>query len=53
MTVNNTNNATSLGMARIFMAPKIGFNKRALSFDEQRMFMIELDRFVVQCKYLE
>lgn len=52
MSVNNASGAMTLGMARIFMAPKVGFNKRVLNFNEQRMLMIELDKFVVQCKFL-
>lgn len=42
-----------MGLARIFMAPKIGFNRQSLSFNEQRLLMIEIDKFVVQCKFVK
>jgi len=46
--INNNSGAQQLGMARIFMAPRIGFNRQAMNFNEQRLMMIEMDRFVVQ-----
>lgn len=48
--VNNNSNANRIGMARVYMAPKNGFNGRVMSFDEQRTLMLETDKFVVQCK---
>ena len=50
-TINVTNNdAQKLGMARIFMAPKVGYNRQPMNFNDQRLMMIELDKFPVQCK---
>lgn len=53
MSVNNASGANRMGLARIFMAPKIGFNRQSLSFNEQRLLMIEIDKFVVQCKFVK
>lgn len=49
--VTNSSGAPRRGMARIFMAPKNGFNRQPLSFNEQRILMIEIDKFIVQCKF--
>lgn len=50
MSVNNASGTNRMGLARIFMAPKVGFNRQALSYNEQRLLMIEIDKFVVQCE---
>jgi tyrosinase len=51
LNVNNTSGSSRRGMARIFMAPKNGFNRQPMNFNEQRRVMIEIDKFIVQCKY--
>lgn len=48
MTVNNNSNANRQGMARVYMAPRVGFNGRQMSFEEQRKMMLETDKFIVQ-----
>lgn len=48
MTVNNNSNANRQGMARVYMAPRVGFNGRQMSFEEQRKMMMETDKFIVQ-----
>ena len=50
MNITNNGGADRRGMARLFLAPKTGFNRQALSFNEQRLFMIEIDKFIVQRK---
>jgi tyrosinase len=52
MNVNNQSGASRIGMARIFMAPRTGYNKQAMNYNQQRQFMIEIDKFIVQCKFL-
>lgn len=52
LSVNNTSNEMKFGMSRIFMAPKLGFNKQVLHFNEQRMLMIEIDKFIVPREFL-
>uniref|UniRef100_A0A1B0DD67 Hemocyanin C-terminal domain-containing protein n=1 Tax=Phlebotomus papatasi TaxID=29031 RepID=A0A1B0DD67_PHLPP len=49
--VNNGNNAQVLCTARIFMAPKFDERGTEMMFRDQRHLMIELDRFVIACKY--
>jgi tyrosinase len=51
MSVTNNNKAQRLGMTRLFMAPRNNFNGQPMSFNDQRMMMIEIDKFVVQCEY--
>lgn len=41
-----------MGLARIFLAPKVGFNRQTLGYNEQRLMMIEIDKFVVQCELI-
>lgn len=39
------------GTCRIFLAPQRNERGNALTFREQRLLMVEMDRFVVTCKY--
>jgi tyrosinase len=50
MNINNNSGANRRGMARIFMAPRNGFNRQPMNFNDQRLFMIEIDKFIVQCE---
>ncbi|KAL7300486.1 hypothetical protein TKK_0006488 [Trichogramma kaykai] len=43
--VNNTNNREVQGTVRLFMAPKFDETGRQMSFNDQRMLMIEMDKF--------
>lgn len=51
MTINNNSNANRIGMARVYIAAKNGFNGRPMTFDEQRHLMLETDKFVVQREF--
>ncbi|XP_063707043.1 phenoloxidase 2-like [Culicoides brevitarsis] len=46
--VENRTGATRLGMCRVFMAPKNDERGVQMLFRDQRLLMIELDKFVVQ-----
>lgn len=48
--VNNDSGAQRLGMVRIFMAPKFDDRGSAYLFKDQRLMMIELDKFVAARK---
>lgn len=50
MQVNNDSGAQRLGMVRIFLAPKFDERGAAYQFRDQRLMMIELDKFVTACK---
>ncbi len=50
ISVNNSAGVQRLGMVRIFMAPKMDERGHQMSFKEQRLFMIELERFIVSRK---
>jgi len=45
--VTNSSGAERRGMVRIFLAPKVDSDGRPWKFQDQRMFMIELDKFAV------
>ncbi|KAI8045631.1 phenoloxidase 3-like [Drosophila gunungcola] len=45
--VNNTSGARRYGYARIFMAPKVDENGYEMLFADQRLMMIELDKFLI------
>lgn len=47
--VNNQGNQKQ-GTCRIFMAPKNDESGRPMLFRDQRLLMVELDRFTVSCK---
>lgn len=49
--VNNTNNQEVMGTVRVFIAPKFDETGRNLSFDDQRMLMIEMDKFTTRRKF--
>lgn len=51
--VNNATGAQRLGMVRVFLAPKFDERGSQLSFGEQRLLMIELDKFVAACKSIK
>lgn len=44
--VNNDSGAQRLGMVRIFLAPKFDERGQGMLFKDQRLMMIELDKFV-------
>lgn len=52
ISVNNSG-AQRLGMARIFMAPRNGYNRQPMNYNTQRLMMFELDKFPVQCEYIK
>ncbi|XP_011494200.1 PREDICTED: phenoloxidase 2-like [Ceratosolen solmsi marchali] len=47
ITANNSNNKEVLGTVRIFITPKFDETGRQLTFNDQRMLMIEMDKFTV------
>ncbi|XP_058123431.1 uncharacterized protein LOC131294559 [Anopheles ziemanni] len=47
LTVNNTSGAARRGTCRIFIAPKVDERNTPLTLDEQRLLMVELDKFQV------
>ncbi|XP_035911269.1 phenoloxidase 2-like [Anopheles stephensi] len=47
ITVNNTSGAARRGTCRIFIAPKVDERNTPLTMDEQRLLMVELDKFRV------
>lgn len=53
-TINVTNNtgAQAMGTVRIFLAPRIDDRGTSMLFRDQRLLMMEMDRFVVACKFL-
>lgn len=48
--VSNSTGAPKQGTARIFIAPKVDERGTNLSFTEQRLLFIELDKFTVNCE---
>lgn len=52
ITVENKGSAMRAGTCRLFMAPKLGFTKLPMTFDEQRHLMIEIDKFLVQSELI-
>jgi tyrosinase len=50
ISVNNNSGATRRGMVRIFMSPKYNERGNQYTFNDQRLLMIELDKFVANCK---
>ncbi|OXU22253.1 hypothetical protein TSAR_002571 [Trichomalopsis sarcophagae] len=48
--VNNSNNQEVMGTVRVFIAPKYDETGRNLSFDDQRMLMIEMDKFTTRLR---
>ncbi|KAJ8679167.1 hypothetical protein QAD02_014954 [Eretmocerus hayati] len=48
--VNNSNNREVMGTVRIFIAPKFDETGRHFTFNDQRLLMIEMDRFVTKLK---
>lgn len=50
--VENRTGQTRLGMCRVFMGPKKDERSINMLFRDQRVLMIEMDKFIVQCKYL-
>ncbi|CAB3222263.1 unnamed protein product [Arctia plantaginis] len=47
---NNTTKKTAMGTVRIFLAPTQDEKGQPLEFNEQRRFLIELDKFTAQLK---
>ncbi|OXU22254.1 hypothetical protein TSAR_002572 [Trichomalopsis sarcophagae] len=50
ITVNNSNNKELIGTVRIFIAPRFDETGRQFTFHDQRMLMIEMDKFTTQLK---
>lgn len=50
ISVNNTSGSMKRGTCRIFIAPKNDERGMELSFRDQRLLMIEMDKFTVNCK---
>jgi hypothetical protein len=48
--VNNNSEKQKLGMVRVFLAPKFDEVGEVLVFNQQRLLMIELDKFVATCE---
>jgi hypothetical protein len=48
--VNNDSGAPKMGMVRVFMAPKFDERGQQMLFRDQRRLMIEMDKFVANCK---
>ncbi|XP_016988367.1 phenoloxidase 3-like [Drosophila rhopaloa] len=46
--VNNSSGAPLLGYARIFMAPRLDDNNSTMVLADQRLMMIELDKFLIR-----
>lgn len=53
MNINNGMATAARGTVRIFMAPKFDENDKEWLFKEQRLLMIEMDRFTVNCNTTE
>ena len=47
--VNNDSGAKRMGMVRVFLAPKFNEDDSIFLFKDQRIMMIELDKFAVPC----
>lgn len=50
--VNNNTGAQAMGTCRIFMAPKNDERGTPMLFRDQRLLMIEMDKFTIACKYI-
>lgn len=46
--VTNNSGAQRLGMARIFMGIRNGYNRQPMNFNDQRIMMMEMDKFPIQ-----
>lgn len=46
--VTNNSGAQRLGMARIFLGVRNGFNRQPMNFNTQRIMMMEMDKFPIQ-----
>jgi hypothetical protein len=46
--VNNSSGQARNGMVRVFLGPKVDENGRPWQFREQRLMMVEIDKFVAQ-----
>lgn len=47
--MNNSNLQSVTGTVRVYLAPKFDEAGRALNFSEQRLMMIEMDKFTTTC----
>ena len=52
ISVNNNSGGNARGTCRIFMAPRVDERGTPLTFAEQRILMIEMDKFTVNCKII-
>lgn len=51
--IDNTSDAQRMGFVRIFMAPKNDERGQPMLFRDQRLFMVEMDKFLVARKFCE
>lgn len=51
ISVNNDSGAVRMGMVRIFLAPKVDERGQPFLFKDQRLMMIELDKFIAQSEW--
>lgn len=52
LNVKNASGAQRFGTVRIFLGPKTDERGQQMLFNEQRLMMVELDKFVASCKLL-
>lgn len=50
--VNNDSGAQRLAMVRVFLGPKFDERGSGFLFRDQRLLMIELDKFVAACEFI-
>lgn len=50
--VNNTTGRPAMGTCRIFLGPRNDERGQQFLFRDQRLLMIELDKFTISCKFL-
>jgi tyrosinase len=49
--VINSNDTTKYGTCRIYCCPVVNEKGQSLDFEQKRYFMIEMDKFTVECKF--
>lgn len=47
----NDSEAQRMGMIRVFLGPKFDEREQTWSFREQRLMMIEIDKFMAECEW--
>jgi tyrosinase len=51
MQVNNDSGVQRMGMVRVFLGPRADERGQGWLFRDQRLMMIEIDKFVTACKF--